>query len=62
MEMSPDTLEDDGINELFVVVTVDVSFTTEQVKSSGPLGTHRARSSNSNLALSSYRAMISFGT
>ena len=31
MEMSPDTLETVGVNELFVVVTVDVSFTTEQV-------------------------------
>ena len=31
MEMSPDTLESVGVNELFVVVTVDASFTTEQV-------------------------------
>jgi hypothetical protein len=30
MEMPPDTLEDVGVNELFVTVTVDVSFTTEQ--------------------------------
>ena len=30
MDMTPDTLEVDGVNELFVVVTVDVSFTTEQ--------------------------------
>ena len=30
MEMPPDTLETVGINELFVAVTVDVSFTTEQ--------------------------------
>ena len=30
MEMTPDTLEDIGVNELFVTVTVDVSFTTEQ--------------------------------
>ena len=30
MEMSPDTLEAVGVNELFVAVTVDVSFTTEQ--------------------------------
>ena len=30
MEMSPDTLEAVRVNELFVVVTVDVSFTTEQ--------------------------------
>jgi hypothetical protein len=30
MEMPPDTLEAVGVNELFVVVTVDVSFTTEQ--------------------------------
>ncbi len=30
MEMSPDTLESVGVNELFVVVNVDVSFTTEQ--------------------------------
>ncbi len=28
--MSPDTLEAVGVNEVFVVVTVDVSFTTEQ--------------------------------
>ena len=28
--MSPDTLESVGVNELFVVVTVDVSYTTEQ--------------------------------
>ena len=31
MEMTPDTLESVGVNELFVVVTVDVSCTTEQV-------------------------------
>ncbi len=31
MEIPPDTLEDVGVNELFVEVTVDVSFTTEQV-------------------------------
>ena len=30
MEIPPDTLESVGVNELFVVVTVDVSFTTEQ--------------------------------
>ena len=30
MEMSPDTLEAVGVNELFVAVTVDASFTTEQ--------------------------------
>jgi hypothetical protein len=30
MEMHPDTLESVGVNELFVAVTVDVSFTTEQ--------------------------------
>ena len=30
MEMPPDTLEAVGVNELFVVVTVDTSFTTEQ--------------------------------
>ena len=30
MEMPPDTLEVVGVNELFVTVTVDVSFTTEQ--------------------------------
>jgi hypothetical protein len=29
MEIPPDTLEAVGVNELFVVVTVDVSFTTE---------------------------------
>jgi hypothetical protein len=29
MEMPPDTLEAVGVNELFVPVTVDVSFTTE---------------------------------
>ncbi len=33
MEMPPDTLEAVGINELFVVVGVDVSFTTEQAAS-----------------------------
>ncbi len=31
MEMSPDTLEAVGVNELFVEVNVDASFTTEQV-------------------------------
>ena len=41
MEMSPDTLEAVGINELFVAVGVDASFTTEQA-ASGSLGTHRA--------------------
>ena len=30
MEMPPDTLEAIGVNELFVAVTVDASFTTEQ--------------------------------
>ena len=30
MEMPPDTLEVVGVNELFVAVTVDESFTTEQ--------------------------------
>jgi len=30
MEMPPDTLQVVGVNELFVVVTVDTSFTTEQ--------------------------------
>jgi hypothetical protein len=30
MKMPPDTLEADGANELFVAVTVDVSFITEQ--------------------------------
>ena len=47
MEMSPDTLEAVGVNELFVAVGVDVSFTTEQA-ASGSSGTHRAISSNSN--------------
>jgi hypothetical protein len=47
MEMPPDTLETVGVNELFVTVGVDVSFTTEEA-SSGSLGTHRAISSNSN--------------
>ncbi len=31
MEIPPDTLEVVGVNEMFVVVTVDVSFTTEPV-------------------------------
>ena len=31
MEIPPDTLEVVGVNELFVVVTVDVSCTTEHV-------------------------------
>ena len=30
MEMPPDTLETVRVNDLFVVITVDVSFTTEQ--------------------------------
>ncbi len=30
MEMSPDTLDTVGVKELFVAVTVDTSFTTEQ--------------------------------
>jgi len=47
MEMPPDTLEAVGINELFVAVGVDASFTTEQA-ASGSSGTHRAISSNSN--------------
>jgi hypothetical protein len=33
MEMPPDTLEAVGINELFVEVGVDASFTTEQAAS-----------------------------
>ncbi len=47
MEMPPDTLEAVGINELFVAVGVDASFTTEQA-ASGSSGTHRAISSHSN--------------
>ncbi len=47
MEMPPETLKSDGVNELFVAVAVDASFTTEQA-TSGSLGTHRAVSSNSN--------------
>ncbi len=44
MEMPPDTLETVGINELFVVVGVDASFTTEQTVS-GSSGTHNSLSS-----------------
>ena len=46
MEMPPDTLEgeDYGVNELFVVVLVDASFTTEHAASDS-LGTHRSISS-----------------
>ncbi len=40
MEMSPDTLEVVGVNELFLVVGVDASSTVEQA-ASGSLGTHR---------------------
>jgi hypothetical protein len=32
MEMPPDTLEAVGVNELFVAITVDESFTTEQAE------------------------------
>jgi hypothetical protein len=45
IEMSPDTLEVEGVNKLFVTVTVDKSFIPEQTVS-GSLGTHRTRSSN----------------
>jgi hypothetical protein len=38
MEMPPDTLKTVGVNDLFVAVTVDESFTTEQA-ASGSLGT-----------------------
>ena len=44
MEMPPDTLEAVGVNELFVAVGVDASFTTEQA-ASGFLGTHRTAKS-----------------
>ena len=37
MEMPPDTLEAVGVNELFVTVTVDASFTTEQGSLPRPL-------------------------
>ena len=47
MEMPPGTLKDVGVNDLFVVVVVDESFTTEQAASDS-LGTHRVISSNSN--------------
>jgi hypothetical protein len=47
MEMPPDTLEDVGINELFVVVGVDASCTAEQTVSDSS-GTHQVISSNSN--------------
>ena len=40
MEMPPDTLEAVGINELFVAVGVDASFTTEQA-ASGSSGTQQ---------------------
>ena len=30
MEIHPDTLEDVGVNDLFVAVTVDTSYKTEQ--------------------------------
>jgi hypothetical protein len=40
MDIPSHTLEAVGVNELFVVVTVDSSFTTEQA-ASGSLGTHR---------------------
>jgi hypothetical protein len=44
MEISPayDTVEAVGVNELFVAITVDASFTTEQTDT-GSLGTHRQR-------------------
>ena len=35
IEMSPDTLETGGVNKMFVTVTVDVSFITEQAIPSG---------------------------
>ena len=47
MEIPAPTLEGGGVNDLFVVVTVDVSFPTE-LGSSGSFVTHRDRSSNSN--------------
>jgi hypothetical protein len=47
MEMPPDTLETVEINDLFVALGVDTSFTTEQA-ASGSSGTHRVISSNSN--------------
>jgi hypothetical protein len=47
MEMPPDTLEDVRINELFVAVGVDTTYTTEQADSDSS-GTHRVISSNSN--------------
>ena len=37
MEMPPDTLKAVGVNELFVTVVVETSFTTEQ-SASGSLG------------------------
>ncbi len=43
MEMTPDTLETGGVNDLFVVVAANASFTTEQ-SGSGSSGTHRVRS------------------
>ena len=38
MEMRPDTLEADGVNELFVTVTLDASFITEQGSLSSLIG------------------------
>ena len=57
MEMHPDTLAAFGVNE--VAATVEPSVTTEQA-ACGSLGTHRARSSNSNtVSISSMFSMNS---
>jgi hypothetical protein len=65
MEMTPDTLDSVGVNEKFITVTVESSFTTEQV-ASGSLGTgvtgDRTRSSNSNTESISSILSVNSGT
>ena len=60
MEMTPDSLEAGGVNDLSVVVAVDESVTTSQTVSTS-FGTHRERSSNSNTGTVHEKCLEFFG-
>ena len=60
MEVPPDSLEADGVNELSVAAAVDESVTTAQTASSS-FGTHRERSSNSNTEFMSITSAVNSG-
>ena len=60
MEMSPDSLETGGVNDLSVPDVVDESVTPAQTASAS-FGTHRERSSNSNTGTVHEKCLEFFG-